>query len=49
MLERSRAALDHAKRARDELAAWCSEKLDTAAVRTTTGLSLVQAAVYEFQ
>jgi len=40
MLERSRAALDHAKRARDELAAWCSEKLDTAAVRTTTGLSI---------
>jgi hypothetical protein len=40
MLERSRAALDHAKRARDELAAWCSEKLDTAAVRTTTGVSI---------
>jgi hypothetical protein len=40
MLERSYQALAHAQRARDELEAWCTEKLDTPGVWTASGLSI---------
>lgn len=40
MLERAYRALAHARRARDELEAWCAETVDTAAVWTASGLSI---------